>query len=76
LDEIQLTVHLGTHQIGGNCIEIGTRTSFGRWTRRGRDGLLPKSLDDRMPAKTEKNGGPWMDGHIQDCDRLPVSIEK
>ena len=28
-----------------------------------------------MPSKTEKNGGPWTHGVIQDCDRLPISIE-
>ena len=29
---------------------------------------------DRTPPKTE-NGGPWTDGLIQNCDRLPISIE-
>ena len=30
---------------------------------------------DRPPPKTEKNGGPWTDGLIQNCDRLPIWIE-
>jgi hypothetical protein len=30
---------------------------------------------DRTPPKTEKNGGPWTGGLIQDCDWLPISIE-
>jgi ribonuclease J len=53
LNEIQLTVHRATHQIGGNCIEIGTADGHriildvGRPldAPQGATGLLPKSLD-------------------------------
>jgi hypothetical protein len=30
---------------------------------------------DRPPPKTEKNGGPWTDGLIQNRNRLPLWIE-
>jgi ribonuclease J len=57
LNEVRLTVHRATHQIGGNCVEISTGDrhriilDVGRPLDAPQDarGLLPKSLDIASP---------------------------
>lgn len=76
---VHLTVHRATHEIGGNCVEIGTADGHRIILDVGRPldapenarELLPKSLDTKSPADAVLISHPHVD-HYGLLDEVPA----